>query len=68
MAKTFNLGLGMIVAVPPSDVYKALDVLRAAGHFAAASRRDRRRGRARCALPDEAALIAHLLEAQRANR
>ena len=34
MASTFNLGLGMIVVVPPSDVYKALDVLRAAGHMA----------------------------------
>jgi phosphoribosylformylglycinamidine cyclo-ligase len=36
MAATFNLGLGMIVAVPPSDAYKALDVLRAAGHRGAA--------------------------------
>jgi phosphoribosylformylglycinamidine cyclo-ligase len=34
MATTFNLGLGMIVVVPPSDAYKALDVLRAAGHRA----------------------------------
>lgn len=34
MASTFNLGLGMIVVVPPSDVYKALDVLRTAGHRA----------------------------------
>ncbi|HVV37362.1 MAG TPA: phosphoribosylformylglycinamidine cyclo-ligase [Acidimicrobiales bacterium] len=34
MAATFNLGLGMIVVVPPSDAYKALDVLRAAGHLA----------------------------------
>ena len=34
MAATFNLGLGMIVVVPPSDVYKALDVLRSAGHRA----------------------------------
>ena len=34
MASTFNLGLGMIVVVPPSDAYKALDVLRAAGHRA----------------------------------
>jgi phosphoribosylformylglycinamidine cyclo-ligase len=34
MAATFNLGLGMIAAVPPSDVYKALDVLRVAGHLA----------------------------------
>jgi len=28
MAKVFNLGVGMIVVVPESDVYKALDVLR----------------------------------------
>ena len=34
MASTFNLGLGMIVVVPPVDVYKAQDVLRAAGHLA----------------------------------
>ena len=34
MAATFNLGLGMIVVVPPGDAYKALDVLRAAGHLA----------------------------------
>jgi phosphoribosylformylglycinamidine cyclo-ligase len=34
MASTFNLGLGMIVVVPPSDAYKALDLLRAAGHLA----------------------------------
>ncbi len=34
MAMTFNLGLGMIVVVPPGDAYKALDVLRAAGHRA----------------------------------
>jgi phosphoribosylformylglycinamidine cyclo-ligase len=36
MASTFNLGLGMIVAVPASDAYKALDTLRAAGHRGAA--------------------------------
>ena len=36
MASTFNLGLGMIVAVPPSDAWKTLDVLRAAGHRGAA--------------------------------
>ena len=29
MAKVFNLGIGMIVVVPPDDAYKALDVLRA---------------------------------------
>jgi phosphoribosylformylglycinamidine cyclo-ligase len=34
MAATFNLGLGMIVVVPPSEVYKSLDLLRAAGHLA----------------------------------
>jgi len=28
MAKVFNLGIGMIVVVPESDAYKALDVLR----------------------------------------
>jgi phosphoribosylformylglycinamidine cyclo-ligase len=28
MAKVFNLGIGMIVVVPESEVYKALDVLR----------------------------------------
>jgi phosphoribosylformylglycinamidine cyclo-ligase len=32
MAKTFNLGLGMIVVVPRADAFKALDVLRARGH------------------------------------
>ena len=35
MARVFNLGLGMIVAVPPGDVFRALDVLRARGHRAA---------------------------------
>jgi phosphoribosylformylglycinamidine cyclo-ligase len=34
MAATFNLGLGMIVVVPPSDAYRAQDLLRAAGHRA----------------------------------
>ena len=32
MARVFNLGIGMVVAVAPDDVYRALDVLRAAGH------------------------------------
>jgi len=32
MARVFNLGLGMIVVVPPSDVFKALDVLRSRDH------------------------------------
>jgi phosphoribosylformylglycinamidine cyclo-ligase len=36
MARVFNLGIGMVVAVPPSDVYEALDVLRLAGHQGAA--------------------------------
>jgi phosphoribosylformylglycinamidine cyclo-ligase len=35
MAKVFNLGLGMIVVVPESDVFKALDVLRTSGVAAA---------------------------------
>jgi phosphoribosylaminoimidazole (AIR) synthetase len=30
----FNLGIGMVVAVPSMDAYKALDRLRAAGHKA----------------------------------
>lgn len=34
MARVFNLGLGMVVAVPPSEVFRAIDVLRAAGHRA----------------------------------
>jgi phosphoribosylformylglycinamidine cyclo-ligase len=32
MAKTFNLGLGMIVVVPRTEVFKTLDVLRSRGH------------------------------------
>jgi phosphoribosylformylglycinamidine cyclo-ligase len=32
MARVFNLGIGMVVAVAPDDMYRALDVLRAAGH------------------------------------
>jgi phosphoribosylformylglycinamidine cyclo-ligase len=35
MARVFNLGLGMIVVVPASDRFKALDVLRSHGHHAA---------------------------------
>jgi phosphoribosylformylglycinamidine cyclo-ligase len=31
MARVFNLGVGMIVAVPPDDAYRSLDVLRAHG-------------------------------------
>jgi phosphoribosylformylglycinamidine cyclo-ligase len=34
MARVFNLGLGMIVAVPPVDVFRAIDVLRERGHYA----------------------------------
>ena len=34
MARVFNLGLGMIVVVPRSDAFRALDVLRDAGHRA----------------------------------
>ncbi len=34
MARTFNLGIGMVAAVPEGDAYKALDVLRAAGQRA----------------------------------
>ncbi len=36
MAKTFNLGLGMIAVVARADVFKALDVLRSRGHRGAA--------------------------------
>ncbi|MCX7620551.1 MAG: phosphoribosylformylglycinamidine cyclo-ligase [Acidimicrobiales bacterium] len=35
MFKVFNMGIGMVVAVPERDAFKALDVLRAAGHLAA---------------------------------
>lgn len=34
MAKVFNLGIGMVIAVPPMDAYKALDRLRESGHRA----------------------------------
>jgi phosphoribosylformylglycinamidine cyclo-ligase len=34
MARVFNLGIGMVVAVPPGDLYRALDTLREAGHHA----------------------------------
>jgi phosphoribosylformylglycinamidine cyclo-ligase len=34
MAKVFNLGIGMIVVVPPEDAFRALDVLRSRGHQA----------------------------------
>jgi len=34
MARVFNLGVGMVVAVPPGDAFRALDLLRAHGHQA----------------------------------
>lgn len=34
MAKVFNLGIGMVVVVPPGDAYRAIDVLRSHGHAA----------------------------------
>ncbi|MEX2659348.1 MAG: phosphoribosylformylglycinamidine cyclo-ligase [Acidimicrobiales bacterium] len=34
MVRVFNLGVGMVVAVPPRDAFKAIDVLRGAGHQA----------------------------------
>jgi phosphoribosylformylglycinamidine cyclo-ligase len=34
MARVFNLGLGMVVVLPPDDVGRALGVLRDAGHAA----------------------------------
>ncbi len=34
MAQVFNLGLGMLAVVPSGDVYRALDVVRSAGHEA----------------------------------
>jgi phosphoribosylformylglycinamidine cyclo-ligase len=37
MARVFNLGIGMIAVVPRSDVFRALDVLRARGHRGAAA-------------------------------
>jgi phosphoribosylformylglycinamidine cyclo-ligase len=35
MDRVFNLGLGMVVVVPPSDVSRTLGVLRSHGHAAA---------------------------------
>jgi phosphoribosylformylglycinamidine cyclo-ligase len=35
MARVFNLGLGMVVVVPPGDVGRTLALLRGAGHAAA---------------------------------
>jgi phosphoribosylformylglycinamidine cyclo-ligase len=34
MEQVFNLGVGMIMVVPPDDAYRAIDVLRAQGHAA----------------------------------
>lgn len=34
MARTFNLGLGMIVSVPAAEAFRAIDVLRERGHYA----------------------------------
>ncbi len=34
MGRVFNLGIGMIVVVPPDDAYRAMDVLRSHGHRA----------------------------------
>jgi phosphoribosylformylglycinamidine cyclo-ligase len=34
MHRTFNMGLGMVVAVPVEDAHRTLDVLRTAGHRA----------------------------------
>jgi phosphoribosylformylglycinamidine cyclo-ligase len=34
MAKVFNLGIGMVAVVPRAEAFRALDVLRAAGHRA----------------------------------
>ena len=34
MARVFNLGLGMVVVVPPDDASRTLAVLRRAGHAA----------------------------------
>ncbi|MBW8825384.1 MAG: phosphoribosylformylglycinamidine cyclo-ligase [Acidobacteria bacterium] len=36
MARVFNLGIGMVVVVPPGDLYKTLDLLRESGHQGAA--------------------------------
>jgi phosphoribosylformylglycinamidine cyclo-ligase len=34
MERVFNLGIGMVVAVPAGDAFKALDLLREKGHRA----------------------------------
>jgi phosphoribosylformylglycinamidine cyclo-ligase len=35
MSRVFNMGLGMIVVVPPADAFRAIDLLRSKGHRAA---------------------------------
>lgn len=34
MARVFNLGVGMVLAVPPGDAHRAIDLARSAGHRA----------------------------------
>ncbi|HEV2069648.1 MAG TPA: phosphoribosylformylglycinamidine cyclo-ligase [Acidimicrobiales bacterium] len=34
MARVFNLGIGMVVIVPPGDAHRAIDLARSAGHRA----------------------------------
>ncbi|CAN5205310.1 phosphoribosylformylglycinamidine cyclo-ligase [soil metagenome] len=34
MARVFNLGIGMVVIVPPADAHRAIDLARSAGHRA----------------------------------
>jgi phosphoribosylformylglycinamidine cyclo-ligase len=34
MGRVFNLGIGMVVVVPATDQYRALDLLRETGHYA----------------------------------
>jgi phosphoribosylformylglycinamidine cyclo-ligase len=34
MARVFNLGMGMVVGVPPADAHRAIDLARSAGHRA----------------------------------
>ncbi|MBW3669098.1 MAG: phosphoribosylformylglycinamidine cyclo-ligase [Actinobacteria bacterium] len=34
MSRVFNMGIGMVVAVPPVDVFRAIDLLRERGHYA----------------------------------
>jgi phosphoribosylformylglycinamidine cyclo-ligase len=35
MLRVFNLGIGMVIVVPPEDVFRSLDILRSHGHRAA---------------------------------